>query len=489
MKKLFFILYNQIHTDFFPAEKEDIFLYIHHTGKINFNNRELQLNIRSKILDYACGYNFVEELKNKNYTAFFEISQNWYQAFEKILENNSDISEIVLNQADEDFVQKNLETLAQKLENNFDIKIIWNKHKNFFLTHEEFKKKFEKPPIMENFYRFMRKKEDILMNGNKPEWDKWNFDSENRKFDKNHEKSWNFDFDEENDRWLIKAKKYYNFSEKLWYPTNRKQAINLLNYFVKNHLDNFWKLEDAMYQNDDFVHHSLLSQAINFWLLSVREVVKTIARQNTQMNNKEGFIRQILGWREYMFHFFHFYKDEIYSQNYFWFEQKLPKYFWWNGLENIKENCVKQSISRVLKNNYWHHIERLMIIGNYSLLKNFDPHEVNRWYFEQYVDAFEWVVTPNVISMSQYADGWKLATKPYISSGNYINKMSDFCKNCEYNLKEKYRENACPFNFLYWNFVNNQKETFAKTRQSFVLKNLEKIDIEKIKKRIKKVKK
>lgn len=169
MKKLFFILYNQIHTDFFPAEKEDIFLYIHHTGKINFNNSELQLNIRSKILDYACGYNFVEELKNKNYTAFFEISQNWYQAFEKILENNSDISEIVLNQADEDFVQKNLETLAQKLENNFDIKIIWNKHKNFFLTHEEFKKKFEKPPIMENFYRFMRKKEDILMNGNKPE--------------------------------------------------------------------------------------------------------------------------------------------------------------------------------------------------------------------------------------------------------------------------------------------------------------------------------
>jgi len=402
---------------------------------------------------------------------------------------NSEIWEIVFNQADENFVQKNLEKLAEKLKENFWVKISWNQHKNFFLTHQEFRKKYDKPPIMENFYRFMRKKENILMDGNKPEWDKWNFDSENRKFDKNHEKSWDFSFDEENDKWLIEAKKYYNFSEKLWYPTSRKQAIELLNYFVKHHLNTFGKLEDAMYQNDDFVHHSLLSQAINFWFLSVREVVETIARQDTAMNNKEWFIRQILGWREYMFHFFHFYKDEIYSQNYFWFNTKLPKYFWWNDLENMKQNCIKQSISRVLKNNYWHHIERLMIIGNFSLLNNFDPHELNKWYFEQYVDAFEWVVTPNVISMSQYADGGKLATKPYISSGNYINKMSDFCKNCEYNVKEKYSEDACPFNFLYWNFVDNQKETFWKTRQNFVLKNLEKINLEEIKKRMKKVKK
>ena len=486
MKKLYFILYNQINTSFFPAQKDDIFLYIHHSWKINFNNSELQLNIRSKILDYACGYNFIEELKNKNYTAYFEISQNWYQGFEKTLKNNSDIWEIIFNTADENFVQKNLEKLAIKLEKNFCVKISWNNHKNFFLTHQEFRKKYEKPPVMENFYRFMRKKENILMNGNNPEWDKWNFDSENRKFDKNHKKSWIFDFDEENDIWLQKAKKYYNFSENLWYPTCRKQAINLLNYFVKNHLDNFWKLEDAMYQKDDFVHHSLLSQAINFWLLSPQEVVKTISRQDTQMNNKEWFIRQVLGWREYMFHFFHFYKDDIYSQNYFNFTKKLPEYFWWKNLEQIKENCVKQSISRVLQNNYGHHIERLMIIGNFSLLKNFDPQEVNRWYFEQYVDAFEWVVTPNVISMSQYADGWKLATKPYISSGNYINKMSDFCKKCEYNVKEKYSEDSCSFNYLYWNFVDEQKDTFWKTRQSFVLKNLEKIDLEKIKFQIKK---
>lgn len=482
MKKLFFILYNQIHTDYFPAENEDIFLYVHHTGKVIFNNHELNLNIRSKILDYACGYNFIEQLKAQNYEAYFKISHNWYQAFEKILTNNSDISEIVLNKADENYVQKNLEKLSHRLERDFWVSIVWNNHINFFLSHNEFLKKYEKPPIMEYFYRFMRKKENILMNGNTPEWDKWNFDSENRKFDKNHEISWNFSFDEENDRWLIEAKKYHNFSEKLWYPTNRKQAINLLNYFVKHHLDTFWKLEDAMYQNDDFVHHSLLSQAINFWLLSAREVVETIARQDTAMNNKEWFIRQILGWREYMYHFFHFYKDEIYSQNYFWFNKSLPKYFWWKNLENVKENCLKQCISRVLNNNYGHHIERLMIIGNYSLLQNFDPHEVNRWFFEQYVDAFEWVVTPNVVSMSQYADGGKLATKPYISSGNYVNKMSDFCNNCDYDVKEKYWETACPFNGLYWNFVHDQKTTFQTTRQNFVLKNLEKVDIEKIKK-------
>ena len=235
-----------------------------------------------------------------------------------------------------------------------------------------------------------------------------------------------------------------------------------------------------MYQNDDFVHHSLLSIPINFWLLYPKEVIEVILKHETDLNNKEWFIRQILGWREYMYHFFQFYKDDIYKNNFLNNYKKLPNYFWWTNLDNCNLNCLKTSISRVLQNNYGHHIERLMIIWNYTLLYWVTPLEINKWFFENYIDAFEWVVTPNVMSMSQFSDGWRLATKPYVSSWNYINKMSDFCKNCKYNVKNKYELDSCPFNFLYWNFVDENKEIFQKTRQPFVVKNLEKIDIKNI---------
>lgn len=481
MKKLYFILYNQINYRFFSAKKWDIFLYVHHTWKITFNWKKLNFNIRSKVLDYACWYNFIEELRIKWHTAYFKQSNNFLEWIERVLEKHWDIWEIIFNVADEDYVQQNLKKLSKILIEKHKVSISWNNYKNFFLSHDDFLKNYKKPPIMEYFYRFMRKKENILCQNWKPEWWKWNFDSENRKFDSKHQKSKQFYFDEENDEWLKQAKRFYNFQDVLWYPTSRTQAICLLNFFVKNHLDYFWKLEDAMYQGDKFVYHSLLSQAINFWLLSPREVVDVVVRQDTELNNKEWFIRQILWWREYMFHFFHFYKNSIYDENYFDFQKELPDFFWWKNIDTVKENCIKNCVSSVLKTNYWHHIERLMIIGNYSLLKNYNPHELNQWFFEHYVDAFEWVVTPNVLSMSQYADGWNLATKPYISSWNYINKMSDFCGNCEYNVKNKYEPDSCPFNYLYWNFIFDQKDTFRKTRQNFVLKNLEKIDIDKIK--------
>ena len=158
----------------------------------------------------------------------------------------------------------------------------------------------------------------------------------------------------------------------------------------------------------------------------------------------------------------------------------MPDYFW-NSKVKSDLNCVNTVVKRVLEKNYSHHIERLMIIGNFTLLNGIDPHDVNKWFFEKYTDAFEWVVSPNVLTMSQYSDWWKLATKPYISSGNYINKMSNYCKSCKYDIKTKYEKDSCPFNYLYWNFVEENKEVFQKTRQPFVVKNLEKVDIEKIK--------
>lgn len=477
--KAYLILYNQINLEYFDTSLSKSFLYVHHIWKINFNWEPLNFNIKSKILDYAMWFNFVEELNNFWFKADFELWKNYFESIlNYCLKNN--FNEIFLVKPVENYVYKNFLEISKKLLNKW-IKLTFLEDKrSFFISNEEFSQNYKKPPVMETFYRFMRKKFNILMEFDKPIWWKWNFDSENRKFDKNHRKSWNFILEETS--WLIEAKKYYKNNDFINYPTNREQSIKLLNYFVVNHLDNFWKLEDAMYENDDFVHHSLLSTAINFWLLSPKEVVEVILKQETSLNNKEWFIRQILWWREFMYHFFQFYKDDIYKNNFLNHNKKLPDYFWWKNLDNCKANCLKTSISRVLNNSYWHHIERLMVIWNFSLLYWVNPLEVNKWFFEKYTDAFEWVVTPNVMSMSQFSDWWNLATKPYVSSWNYINKMSNFCTNCEYNVKNKYEKDSCPFNFLYWDFVDENKEIFKKTRQPFVVKNLEKVDIEIIKK-------
>ena len=234
-----------------------------------------------------------------------------------------------------------------------------------------------------------------------------------------------------------------------------------------------------MYEDDNQVHHSLLSTAINFGFLSVREVLeRALKQEGIPLASREGFVRQILGWREYMYHFFQFYREGIYQRNHFGHTRALPAYFWKNA-EDCDMNCLSRTLRQVQSENYSHHIQRLMIIGNFALLTGLDPHELNRWFFEYYTDAFEWVVTPNVLSMSQYADGGRLATKPYIASANYIDKMSDYCKNCRYNKKEKYSDRACPYNYLYWSFVAENKTVFA--RQPFIVKNLEKIDIVKIK--------
>ncbi len=477
MKQAQFILYNQLRESYLQ-EDIDCFLYVHHIWKIIFQGKELKLNTKSKILDYAGGKDFVDELKKNGNTAEFVISKDFFHALEAFTKKH-DIEKWLVVKPVEDYVYKNILKLSQKLKKvGIEMSIVPDTE-SFFLSHEDFQKQYKKPPIMEYFYRFMRKKENILMTADwEPEWGEWNYDKENRKFDKKHEKIW--DFSLKKTAFLEEAWDYYDTDISSWiFPINRQTSLDLLEYFLEKHIDRFWVLEDAMYQDDPYVHHSLLSTAINFWFLSPREVVERIAKTDTAMNNKEGFIRQILWWREYMYHFFQFYKESIYEENFLDHQRKLPDFFWTDA-STTSMNCLQTTLRQVQTENFSHHIQRLMIIGNYALLANLNPHELNKWFFEYYVDAFEWVVTPNVLGMSQFADGWKLATKPYVASANYINKMSDYCKNCKYNPKEKYTEDACPFNYLYWNFVHDNKSTFEKWRQQFVVRNLEKIDREKI---------
>lgn len=472
------ILYNQLHSRFIQDSVTHI-LYVHHTGKIIFWGKELKLNTKSKILDYAGGKNFIQQAKTAWLKWDFVISKDFFSAiFAYCRENN--FQEIKIVTPNENFVKNNFLKIQERLKNeNISLHFIPDTY-SFLISHQEFLAQFPKPPIMEFFYRFMRKKFQILMlDAKNPVGWKWNFDEENRKFDKNHTRSW--DFSLEKNAYFLEAENFYKTQVDV-YPTTRAESITLLKYFISHHLDTFWKLEDAMYQNDAFVHHSQLSTALNMWFLSPLEIIQEIEKSETPMNNKEWFIRQILWWREFMYHFFEFYKWDMYEKNFFGHNKPLDDFFRWKDLDSVKMNCVKCTLKNVVKNNYGHHIERLMIIGNFALLYWYDPHSLNRWFFESYTDAFEWVVTPNVLGMSQFSDWGRLATKPYISSGAYINKMSDYCKSCVFDIKEKYTPNACPFNYLYWNFIAENKQVFEKSRQGFITKQLENIDLETIKK-------
>jgi deoxyribodipyrimidine photolyase-related protein len=463
------ILYNQLGKQYLYTDYTH-FLYIHNTWKIHFQGRQLNLNTHSKIVDYAGWKQLIDSLHEKWKNAEFFLEKSFILGIRRYATKHN-ISEFVLVTPVEEYVYKNFIKIRTKLIAE-GIKLTFTKDEySFFLSHDDFRQQYKKPPIMEYFYRFVRKKENILMTKDgKPEWGEWNYDKENRKFDRKHERSWDFKL-EKNEAWR-EAEEYYDFTSRFTYPTNRQEALKLLWYFLDHHLDNFGRLEDAMYQNDAYVHHSLLSSSINYGLLTPREVVKAVVARDTAMNNKEWFIRQVLWWREYMYHFFHYYTENFLNHT-----RPLPEYFWKNP-EDCAINSLRVTLQQVHKENMSHHIQRLMIIGNFALLCNLDPHELNHWFFEYYTDAFEWVVTPNVLGMSQFADGWKLATKPYVASANYIHKMSDYYKNSEHNPKEKYTDDACPFNYLYWCFVVDNKETFEKGRQQFVVKNLEKVDID-----------
>jgi deoxyribodipyrimidine photolyase-related protein len=207
--------------------------------------------------------------------------------------------------------------------------------------------------------------------------------------------------------------------------------------------------------------HSRIAFAMNIKLISPKEVVKTVIdyyyehKSEIDISQVEGFVRQIIGWREYMRGMYWALMPEYKTSNYLENTNNLPEFFWTG---NTKMNCLKQSINNSLDHAYAHHIQRLMITGNYALLTQIDPDQVDAWYLGIYSDAIEWVQLTNTRGMSQFADGGKIATKPYVSSGSYIDKMSNYCESCVYNKKEKITADACPFNSLYWNFLEDKRD-------------------------------
>lgn len=363
---------------------------------------------------------------------------------------------------------------------------------HFYTERQEVAQFYEgkKQLVMEYFYRHMRKKHDILMANDKdPLQGQWNFDSSNRK-------KWSgkpsipkrvlpsrdvSDLVE-----MIQAQGVETIGsidkENFSWPCSRAASLRILDEFCEILLPHFGDYQDAMDPEESLLFHSRLSFSLNTKMISPKEVIDKVIehwnhnKKSIDISQVEGFVRQILGWREYMRGMYWKEMPGYSSLNKLENTNALPS-FYWDAKTDM--NCLKHAIEQSLETSYAHHIQRLMITGNYALLTQSHPDEVDSWYLGIYSDALEWVQITNTRGMSQWADGGIIATKPYVSSGNYINKMSNYCKGCKYKVSKKTEEDACPFNALYWNFLDDKKVHFQNNqRMSMMLRNLEKMDTE-----------
>jgi len=337
----------------------------------------------------------------------------------------------------------------------------------YILPREEFIRwaDSQKDLRMETFYRWMRRRENILIKNGQPVGGKWNFDKDNRKPppDRAYPEP---PFVEPDDitRTVIGI---IEGQPGLWgsatdfrLPVTRSAALKWMEHFFRWRFADFGPYEDAMRRGDFILTHSLLSAFLNLGLLHPSELIeRAIAAADeyaVPLNSLEGFIRQILGWREYI-HGMYWYKMPEYRQvNYFQHQRGLPRWYW--DPEECELACLRDSIEMVKQHGFAHHIHRLMVLSNFANLIGIHPLRLSEWFWAGFVDAYEWVELPNVLGMATYADGGLLASKPYISSGSYINKMSNYCASCRFDVNQKYGENACPFNYLYWAFLEKQRD-------------------------------
>lgn len=370
---------------------------------------------------------------------------------------------------DEYRLDENLKAYCKKLE--IPSEVFDTEH--FYTDREELGTFFtgKKGLLMENFYREMRKKHQILIVGNEPVGGKWNFDMDNRsKLPKNHNPDAPLLFENnvrpQHDR-ITKAEVKTIGTidpEHFYWPINEQQSLALLDHFTTHCLPLFGTFQDAMHTNEWSIYHSRLSFAMNSKILSPKAVVDSAIaawekdKKSIAINQLEGFVRQILGWREYMRGIYWLKMPAFERMNYFDHQRKLPDWYWTG---KTKMNCLKHSIGQSLEHAYAHHIQRLMITGNFALLAGINPDDVDFWYLGIYIDAIQWAEITNTRGMSQYADGGIVGSKPYTGSANYIHKQSNYCEGCHYDRTKKIGENACPFNSLYWDFHDRNRDKLS----------------------------
>ncbi len=446
----------------------------------------VQHHIQKVIGVFAAMQNFAKELLQLHHKVIYIKlnDENNLQSFNKnldalVLKNSFSCFEYQL--PDEYRVDQNLKDYCKALSITNNV----TDTEHFYSSRAELGNLFEgkKTYLMETFYRYMRKKHHVLIiDGDKPLHGKWNFDEDNRqKLPKNHKPNSPLLFtndvseiDIEIKKTSIKTIGVVNSKNFLW-PINRSQSLQLLDFFVKECLPLFGTFQDAMAPNEWSLYHSRLSFSMNIKLISPQEVVSRAIEEYTNRSNEieynqlEGFVRQIIGWREYMRGIYWLKMPEYASLNYFNHTEKLPQWFWTG---KTKMNCLKNAITQSLQFAYAHHIQRLMITGNFALLAGVNPNEVDAWYLGIYIDAFEWVEITNTRGMSQFADGGIVGSKPYVSSATYINKMSSYCSGCYYDKAKKTGDKACPFNSLYWNFYDKHEAKLSRNPRIGMMYNV-----------------
>ncbi len=327
--------------------------------------------------------------------------------------------------------------------------------------------------MMEYFYRQMRKDHNVFMDDDEPVGGEWNYDKDNRKpAPKEIKIPEPFKLaTDQTTKDVIKLvdrefSDHFGNTKGFSYAVTRSEALKALDLFISERLENFGSYQDAMLEEEPWMFHSHISFYLNAGLLEARECVEAAEQAykdgNAPVNAVEGFIRQILGWREYVRGIYWLMMPGYKDKNFLKAKGKLPKFFW--DAESDM-NCLNQCITETKDNAYAHHIQRLMVLGNFCLIAGIDPKYVNEWYMIVYADAHEWVELPNVTGMILFADGGFLGSKPYAASGAYIDKMSNYCQSCKYNVKDKLGKTACPFNYLYWDFLDRNEDTLKSNRR------------------------
>lgn len=435
---------------------------------------------------------FREELRAKDYQVIYTELDSGKQADKFSSGLSSDLKacrpeKVLVVRPGEWRVLQGLKKVCR--EEGVELELLEDSH--FYTTPADFQAHASgrKAVRMEYFYREQRKRFDVLMDKGKPAGGDWNFDKENRgSFGKSGPSDPNpgpgpghrRDASTEAVLRLVEERfgDHPGSLKSFAWAVTRDEALDDLKKFIDERLPTFGAYQDAMWTEAPWLYHSLLSTSLNLKLLNPREVVAAAEQayrdDRAPITAVEGFIRQILGWREYVRGVYWTQMPQYLDRNAMGAEEPLPD-FYWTGETDLE--CLKQAIGQTLEHGYAHHIQRLMVTGLYALLLGVDPKRLHEWYLAMYVDAVEWVELPNTLGMSQYADGGLMASKPYTATGSYIHKMSNYCKNCPKNPKEKTGDDACPFTTLYWDYlIRHQDKLRRNNRMSLQVRNLDRIN-------------
>lgn len=488
-RKLRLVLGDQLHSGhswFEQTDAEVLYVMMEIRPETDYIRHHIQ-----KVAGFFAAMRRFKEAKVEGGHAFryFRIGdpanlQDFQKNIEQLIEEFPSIEAVEYQEPDE----YRLDVYFKECVSTLSVPIHGVSSEHFLTDRKELQEFFgDRSYLMERFYRMMRQKWEVLMNGQQPEGGDWNFDASNRKkLPKGIVLPAPYVFAHDLQALVreiadagVETIGKVDASQFEW-PLDRIESLELLDVFCAELLPHFGDFQDAMTPGGWSLYHSRISFALNCKMLTPLEVIRRVEsefrkrKDEIDISQAEGFIRQILGWREYVRGIYWARMPEYAQHNFFDHQRALPEWFWTG---DTKMACLSDAINQSLERAYAHHIQRLMLTGNFALLLGTHPDAVDAWYLGIYMDAIEWVEMPNARGMSQFADGGVMATKPYVSSANYIHKMSDYCRSCRYDPKVKTGPDACPFNALYWDFFDRNASILRKNpRIGMAYRNLDRMD-------------